>query len=80
MCISLARALFIGPTLVLLDEPTNHLDIETVVWLEEYLKNFNRILLLVSHSQDFLNNMCTSIVFMKDQQLTNFGGNYDTYM
>ena len=80
MCISLARALFIGPTLVLLDEPTNHLDIETVVWLEEYLKNFNRILLLVSHSQDFLNNMCTSIVFMKDQQLTNFGGNYDTYV
>ena len=80
MCISLARALFIGPTLVLLDEPTNHLNIETVVWLEEYLKNFNRILLLVSHSQDFLNNMCTSIVFMKDQQLTNFGGNYDTYV
>ena len=80
MCISLAQALFIGPTLVLLDEPTNHLDIETVVWLEEYLKNFNRILLLVSHSQDFLNNMCTSIVFMKDQQLTNFGGNYDTYV
>ena len=80
MCISLARALFIGPTLMLLDEPTNHLDMEAVVWLEENLKNFNRILLLVSHSQDFLNNMCTSIVFMKDQQLTTFGGNYDTYV
>lgn len=80
MRISLARALFIGPTLMLLDEPTNHLDMEAVVWLEEYLKNFNRILLLVSHSQDFLNNVCTNIVFMKDQQLTNFGGNYDTYM
>lgn len=49
MRIALARALFINPTFLLLDEPTNHLDLEACVWLEEYLKKFKRILLMVSH-------------------------------
>ena len=51
MRIALARALFIDPTCLLLDEPTNHLDLEACVWLEEHLKKFKRILLMVSHSQ-----------------------------
>jgi ATP-binding cassette subfamily F protein 2 len=81
MRIALARALFVSPTLLLLDEPTNHLDLEACVWLEEYLKRFKRILVVISHSQDFLNNVCNSIVLMDKRrgQLGYFKGNYDTY-
>jgi len=80
MRIALARALFIKPTLLLLDEPTNHLDMEAVVWLEEYLKTFNRILLLISHSQDFLNNVCTNIIHLQNAKLTYYTGNYNQYL
>ena len=62
MRIALARALFVDPCLLVLDEPTNHLDLEACVWLEETLAKFSRILLLVSHSQDFMNGMCTNII------------------
>lgn len=54
MRVSLARALFLQPVCLLLDEPTNHLDMEAVIWLEEYLSTWDRILLLVSHSQGML--------------------------
>lgn len=53
---------------------------EAVVWFEEYLKKFNKILLLVSHSQDFLNEVCTNIILLRDQKLEYYGGNYDTYV
>ena len=74
MRIALARALFVEPTFLVLDEPTNHLDLEACVWLEEKLKNWKRILLLVSHSQDFLNGVCTNIVHMQNKKLKFYGG------
>jgi len=80
MRVALAKALFALPTMLLLDEPTNHLDLEACVWLEEYLKTYNRILVLISHSQDFLNNVCTNIIHLSNRALVYYGGNYDTYV
>jgi ATP-binding cassette subfamily F protein 2 len=74
MRISLARALFVEPTFLVLDEPTNHLDLEACVWLEEKLASWKRILLLVSHSQDFLNGVCTNIIHMHNKQLKTYSG------
>lgn len=79
MRIALARALFIQPTLLLLDEPTNHLDMEAVIWLEDYLSKWQKILLLISHSQEFLNNVCTNIVHMGRKRLEYYTGNYDSF-
>merc|ERR1711965_709873 len=56
MRISLARALFIQPTLLMLDEPTNHLDLNAVLWLDAYLQKWKKTIVIVSHDQDFLNN------------------------
>ncbi|WMV56015.1 hypothetical protein MTR67_049400 [Solanum verrucosum] len=80
MRIALARALFMNPTILLLDEPTNHLDLEACVWLEESLKNFERILVVISHSQDFLNGVCTNIIHMQNKMLKLYTGNYDQYV
>lgn len=83
MRVALARALFL-PTVecLILDEPTNHLDMDAVLWLEEYLSNWDRILFFVCHSQDFLNNVCTHIVRldMTYKKLRYYSGNYDTYV
>lgn len=80
MRVALARALFIRPFMLLLDEPTNHLDLDACVWLEEELKSFKRILVLVSHSQDFLNGVCTNIIHMHNRKLKYYTGNYDQYV
>ncbi|KAI0500539.1 hypothetical protein KFK09_018753 [Dendrobium nobile] len=80
MRVALARALFMNPTILLLDEPTNHLDLEACVWLEETLKNFDRILVVVSHSQDFLNGVCTNIIHMQNKKLKMYTGNFDQYI
>merc|ERR1712025_791543 len=80
MRIALARALFIQPHLLLLDEPTNHLDLEACVWLEEELKSYKTILVIISHSQDFLNGVCNNIMHMDKQKLKVYGGNYDVFM
>jgi ATP-binding cassette subfamily F protein 2 len=81
MRVSLARALFLRPEFLLLDEPTNHLDMEAVIWLEDYLSNWDKILFFVCHSQDFMNSVCTHVVRldMTYKKLRYYSGNYDTY-
>lgn len=65
MRVALAKALFVKPSLLLLDDPTAHLDLEACVWLEEYMKKWDRTLILVSHSMDFLNGVCTNMIDMR---------------
>ena len=77
MRIALACALFINPTILLLDEPTNHLDLEACIWLEETLKKFDRILVVISHSQDFLNGVRTNIIHMQNKKSRFYTGNFD---
>ncbi|XP_042228456.1 ATP-binding cassette sub-family F member 2-like isoform X2 [Homarus americanus] len=80
MRIALARALFVKPHLLLLDEPTNHLDLDACVWLEEELAKYKRILVIISHSQDFLNGVCSNVIHMDKKKLKYFGGNYDAFV
>lgn len=73
----LARALFGNPDCLILDEPTNHLDFYAVKWLEEFLINFEKTVLVVSHDRHFLNNVCTHIVDIDFGDAKLFIGNYD---
>mmetsp|Transcript_49914 Transcript_49914/g.118307 ORF Transcript_49914/g.118307 Transcript_49914/m.118307 type:complete len:690 (+) Transcript_49914:57-2126(+) len=80
MRVALAEALFARPALLLLDEPTNHLDLQSVVWLEEHLATYDKILVVTSHSQDFLNGVCTNMMVLRQRQLQYWSGNYDQYI
>ena len=80
MRISLAKALYTRPTLLMLDEPTNHLDLNAVLWLDEYLsKKWKGTILIVSHDQDFLSNVCDNIIHLEASKLNYYKGDYDKF-
>ncbi|KAG5512347.1 hypothetical protein GH5_08195 [Leishmania sp. Ghana 2012 LV757] len=79
MRVALARALFVEPDVLLLDEPTNHLDLFAVLWLEQFLKDWQKTLIVVSHSRTFLNNVCSEIIHLVGHQLHYYTGNYDQF-
>ena len=77
--LAIARLLLEEPNLLILDEPTNHLDFKTVMWLEDYLKDYQGALLLVSHDRYFLDRLCTSVCEIERGRLTRYKGNYTTF-
>ncbi|MDC9613039.1 ABC transporter ATP-binding protein [Xenorhabdus khoisanae] len=77
---ALGRALVCAPRVLFLDEPTNHLDIDTIEWLENFLKDFNGSLVFISHDRSFIRNMATRIIDLDRGKLTSWPGNYDKYL
>lgn len=77
---ALAKALVCQPSVLLLDEPTNHLDIETIKWLEEFLKSFNGSIVFISHDRSFIRQMATRIIDLDRGKVASWGGNYDSYL
>lgn len=79
MRIALAKVLIQNPDAILLDEPTNYLDLESILWLEDWLKSFKGAVLMTSHDRDFMNGICTNIIEVANQAITQYSGNYDYY-
>jgi len=79
MRVALARILLMRPDAMLLDEPSNHLDIESLIWLEGFLKAYEGALLMTSHDREFLNRIVGRIIEIDGGVLTSFSGNYDFY-
>lgn len=77
---ALAKALVCQPSVLLLDEPTNHLDIETIKWLEEFLKSFNGSIVFISHDRSFIRQMATRIIDLDRGKVASWGGDYDSYL
>jgi ATPase subunit of ABC transporter with duplicated ATPase domains len=79
MRVALARILLMRPDALLLDEPTNHLDIESIIWLERFLRDFEGALVMTSHDREFINRLVTKIVEIDGGDLTTYSGDYDFY-
>ena len=74
--IALAKVLYLNPDVLLLDEPTNHLDLESVIWLGDFLSDYKGIMLVISHSADFVDIVCNRTLFILDRKLKDVKGNY----
>lgn len=79
MRLNLARTLMCRSDLLLLDEPTNHLDLDTILWLEDWLKHYQGTLILISHDRDFLDTVTDHILHIENEVLTLYTGNYSTF-
>ena len=79
MRVALARILLMRPDAMLLDEPSNHLDLESLIWLEEFLKGYEGALLMTSHDREFMNRIVTKVVEIDGGALTAYSGNYEFY-
>ena len=80
MRIALAKILLLSPDVLLMDEPTNHLDLESIIFLESYLKNFKGSLMMICHDREFMDRICTSIIEVASGTLTQYSGDYDFYL
>src|SRR6201994_459788 len=79
MRVALARILLMRPDAMLLDEPSNHLDLESLIWLEQFLKGYDGMLLMTSHDREFMNRIVDKIVEIDSGSLTAYAGNYEFY-
>ena len=79
MRVAMARVLLGRPDVLLMDEPTNHLDIESIIWLEAFLKSLPGALLMTSHDREFMNRIVTRVAEIDDGEITAYSGNYDFY-
>ena len=79
MRVALARILLMRPDAMLLDEPSNHLDLESIIWLEEFLREYDGAILMTSHDREFMNRVVGKIIEIDGGELTSYSGNYDLY-
>jgi ATPase subunit of ABC transporter with duplicated ATPase domains len=79
MRVALARILLMRPDVMLLDEPSNHLDLESLIWLEQFLRGYDGALLMTSHDREFINRVINKVVEIDGGSLTTFSGNYEFY-
>ena len=79
MRVALARILLMRPSAMLLDEPSNHLDLESIIWLENFLKGYDGALLMTSHDREFMNRIVTRVIEIDGGELTGYSGDYDFY-
>ncbi len=79
MRVALARILLMRPDAMLLDEPSNHLDLESLIWMEDFLKGYEGALMMTSHDREFMNRIVTKVVEIDGGALTTFSGNYEFY-